>query len=304
MVLVLVNSMFFIFRFIFNIIKFLIYICVKVLSLVLKVPLLRFALLLFVLGHFLDLKFEFLSKIYIIYIIHLGALYFNIYKRLFIYLNYTYNKLYNFFKVSFSLRPLKNESIILNNLCIENDDSNNCTIDDLVITDGGIFIIKTLNYSYNEFLLKSTTNNKSKSKLNNDSLIDLEIIYKICDECNNCYTLLKEIISSEIPITQVIVLPNEDSVVPLDDNIKIPIILAKDLPFFIKKNLDTSKNCSPLSLKNTLLDNKVWFFDILLLKLKYFISNNKGLLLFFLISLIFYSVSTTSVSYISFRFLK
>ena len=63
MVLVLVNSMFFIFRFIFNIIKFLIYICVKVLSLVLKVPLLRFALLLFVLGHFLDLKFEFLSKL-------------------------------------------------------------------------------------------------------------------------------------------------------------------------------------------------------------------------------------------------
>lgn len=306
MLLVLVNLIFFIFKTIFNIIKLSMYIFIKALYFILKTPLLRFALLLFFLGYLFNLKFEFLSRVYIIYTIHLAALYFNIYKKLYIYTRYLYNKSYNLFKVYLSLKPLKNESIILNNLCLEDDNSNNCTIDDLIITDGGLFIIKALNYSYSDFLLKnnSETSLGPKDKLNTDILVDSEVIYKICNECNDCYDILKDIISSEIPITKVIVLTNEDYVVTLDANIKIPIICAKDLPFFIKQNIDTSKNCSPLSLKSTLLDSKVWFFDILLLNIQKFILNNKLVLLFFIISLIFYYALTTTVSYMAFRFIK
>ena len=181
-----------------------------------------------------------------------------------------------------------------------------CKEFEIPIPNGSYWYRKNTEQDLSEFIVPLPQNDVNEVNIDRKSLKNSRIkAAKHKEDSTEDSTEDKKEDTVKLDTTRRTLLDYENQIVKtLDDNIKIPIILAKDLPFFIKKNLDTSKNCSPLSLKNTLLDNKVWFFDILLLKLKYFISNNKVLLLFFLISLIFYSVSTTSVSYISFRFLK
>lgn len=300
MLLVLVNIIWFIIKITFFTLLFLIKSIVRTFTFILKTSFLRFPFLLFTLGYFLHINFNLLATIYFIYLMHLCAIKFNIYKRLYIDLNYISDKLNNTYKVSHYLKSLKNESIILNNVYLESDSDTSCSIDELVITNGGIFAIKTLNYSYNEFLSEKYYANLTSNaiKFNDDTIVDLNLVNKISDECFECYNILHSILSCDIPITNVIALPQENYVIKEDKSITTPIITAKDLPYFIRSNLNKDINYSPMTIKETLLENRTWIFDILISKFQTFFYHSKIIILFFSIFLIVYYIYITFVSYI------
>ena len=146
---------------------------------------------------------------------HLSAIRFNIYNKVYADLNYLYNKMHNSYRVSSCLKSLKNDSIILNNIYLENTYDDSCSIDELVITNGGIFAIKTLNYPYDDYtefnIPKVLSLNNSKYK--DDTIVDFSLINSISEECLKCYNILQDILSCDILITNIIAVPQENCVV-------------------------------------------------------------------------------------------
>lgn len=304
MLLVLVNLIWIIIKTLFYTLLFSIKAFFKAFIFILKTPFLRFPFLLFTLGYLLHINFNILATIYFIYLTHLCALKFNIYKKLYINLKYISNKLRNNYKISCYLKSLKNDGIVLSNIYLENDNDDSCLIDDLVITNGGIFSIKTLNYFYDEYANDDVYNNNSisNSNLNNDNIIDSNLINKIAHECYKCHNILRDILSSDIPITNIIALPEENSVIREDNCITTPtIILAKDLPYYIRNKVNKNVNYSPSLITESLLSNKMWIFDIFISKLHKFLHHSKIIILFFSIFLIIYYFYITFVSYIFFK---
>ena len=303
MLLVLVNLIWIIIKTLFYTLLFLIKVLFKAFTFILKTPFLRFPFLLFTLGYLLHINFNILATIYFIYLTHLCALKFNIYKILYINLKYLSNRLRNNYKISHYLKSLKNDGIILSNIYLENGNDDSCLIDDLVITNGGIFSIKTLNYSYDEYdndnVYKS--NFISNSHLNNDNIIDSNLINKIANECYKCHNILCDILSSDIPITNIIALPEENSVIREDSCITTPIIVAKDLPYYIRNKVNKNVNYSPSLITESLLSNKMWIFDIFISKFHKFLHHSKVIILFFSVFLIIYYFYITFVSYIFFK---
>ncbi|MEN8078148.1 NERD domain-containing protein [Clostridioides difficile] len=303
MLLVLVNLIWIIIKTLFYTLLFLIKALFKAFTFILKTPFLRFPFLLFTLGYLLHINFNILATIYFIYLTHLCALKFNIYKILYINLKYLSNRLRNNYKISHYLKSLKNDGIILSNIYLENGNDDSCLIDDLVITNGGIFSIKTLNYSYDEYdnddVYKS--NFISNSHLNNDNIIDSNLINKIANECYKCHNILCDILSSDIPITNIIALPEENSVIREDSCITTPIIVAKDLPYYIRNKVNKNVNYSPSLITESLLSNKMWIFDIFISKFHKFLHHSKVIILFFSVFLIIYYFYITFVSYIFFK---
>lgn len=306
MLLILFDIILFIFRIIFNLLKFIIKITIGILAFILTKSFLRFPFLLFTIGFLLHINFNTLATIYFLYLAHLCALKFNIYNKIYIDLSYCFNKLHNCHKVYHCLKSLKNESIVLNNLHLEDNDEESCYIDDLVITNSCVFIIKTLNYPYDDFL-KTKYFNKDKlnnESLNNDYVLDNNILNKLSNECIKCYNILSAILSFDIPITNVIALPQDKFVVAQTKDINTSIVNAKDLPYFIKNNISKNNKYSPLEIKELLLQNKSWSFDIVFNKLFNFINHSKLIILFTLTFIIFYYIYITFVTYIFFKLVR
>ena len=154
MLLVLGDIILFTFRIIFTLLKFIIKAIVKTLTFILTKPFLRFPFLLFTIGFFLHIKFNTLATIYFLYLVNICAIKFKIYEKIYIDLSYLFDTIFNSYKVSHNLRALKNDSIILNNIHLENNDEDSCLIDDLVITNSGVFAIKTLTSQKTNILMK------------------------------------------------------------------------------------------------------------------------------------------------------
>ena len=68
--------------------------------------------------------------------------------------------------------------------------------------------------------------------MNNDYVLDNNILNKLSNECIKCYNILSEILSFDIPITNVIALPQDKFVVAQTKDINTSIVNAKDLPYF------------------------------------------------------------------------
>lgn len=303
MLLVLVNIIWIVIKTIFFIILHLIKAILKTFIFILKTPFLRFSFLIFILGYLFKINFSILSTIYFIYLTHLCALKLAIYKMLYINLKVLYTKLKNNYKISHYLKSLKNEGIVLSNIYLENNNDDSCLIDDLVITNGGIFFIKALNCSYDKYIPENTSTNDfiKNSNLNNDNIIDSSLIHKLSQECHKCHNILCDILSSDIPITNIIVLTEEDCVIREDNYVSTPVILAKDLPYYIRNKTNKNINYSPSLITENLLSNKVWIFDIFILKLYNFLNHSKLIILFFSTFLIIYYLYITFVSYIFFK---
>lgn len=303
MLLVLVNIIWIIIKTVFYILLLGVKILIKTFIFIFKTPFLRFPFLLFTLGYFFKINFNILSTIYFIYLTHLCALKFDIYKTIYINLKYIYNKLRNNYKISHYLKSLKNDGIVLSNIYLENNNDDSCLIDDLVITNGGIFSIKTLNYSYDKYTNENiyTSDSINNPNLNTDTIIDSNLINKISQECYKCHNILCDILSSDIPITNIIALTEEDCVIREDTDITTPVILAKDLPYYIRNKINKNINYSPSLITESLLSNKVWIFDIFMLKLYNFLNHSKIIILFFITFLIIYYFYITFVSYIFFK---
>lgn len=69
--------------------------------------------------------------------------------------------------------------------------------------------------------------------LNDDTILDNNVLNKIYDECTNCYNILQDILSSDIPITNIIALPQKSLVIKQNEVLDTPIVTAEDLPYFI-----------------------------------------------------------------------
>ena len=303
MLLVLVNIIWLIIKLIFYILFFLVKTIFKMLIFIFKKPYLRFLFLLISIGYLLKINFNILATIYFIYLMHLSAIRFNIYNKVYADLNYIYNKIHNSYRVSSCLKSLKNDSIILNNIYLENTHDDSCSIDELVITNGGIFAIKTLNYPYDDYtefnIPKVISLNNSKYK--DDTIVDLSLINSISEECLKCYNILQDILSCDIPITNIIAVPQENYVVKEDYSLETPIVTAKDLPYYIKNKINKTVNYSPLLIKESLLENKIWTFDIVISRLQSFLKHSKIILLFLAVFLGIYYVYITFISYIFFK---
>lgn len=303
MLLVLVNIIWLLIKLIFYIIFFLIKAIIKIFVFIFKKPLLRFLFLIISTGCLLHINFNILATIYFIYLMHLSAIRFNIYNKIYTDLNYTYNKIHNSYKVSRCLKSLKHDGIILNNIYLENNNDDSCSIDELVITTGGIFVIKTLNYLYDDYTECNIPNilslNNIKSK--DDKIIDITLINSISEDCFKCYNILQDILSCDIPITNIIAIPQENYVVKEDHSLETLIITAKDLPYYIKNKTNKTVNYSPLLIKENLLENKLWTFDIVISRLQSFLNHSKIIILFFTIFLAIYYIYITFISYIFFK---
>ncbi len=303
MLLVLVNIIWILIKLIFYMLYFLIKATLKTFVFIFKKSFLRFTFLIISIGCLLHIKFNILATIYFIYLMHLFAIRFNIYNKIYTDLNYIYNKIRNSYKVSSCLKSLKNDGIILNNIYLESNNDDCCSIDELVITNGGIFSIKTLNYPYNDYnefnVTKILSLNNIKSK--DDKIIDISLINSISEECLKCYNILQDILSCEIPITNIIAIPQENCVVKEDYSLDTPIVTAKDLPYYIKNKINKDVNYSPLLIKENLLENKLWTFDIVISRLQSFLNHSKITILFFNIFLAIYYIYITFISYIFFK---
>lgn len=297
MLLVLGKTIWITIKIIFLILYFGIKILSKIFYFILKKPYLRFPFLLSSLGYLFSVNFNTLATIYFIYLMHLSALKLNIYNKIYIDLKYLCDKLYNSYKVSHSLRSLKNDTIILNNIHLENNDDENCAIDELVITNSEIFAIKTLNLPYDNYI------NNISNKYNSDLIIDLSLLDTIFEECSNSYNILQEILSYDIPITNIIALPQENCVIKDNIDFDTPIITTKDLSYYIKSKINKNAKYSPLNIKENLLENKTWIFDTLISNLQAFYSHTKLLIAFLFIFLLSYYIYITFVSYVFFKFI-
>ena len=131
-----------------------------------------------------------------------------------------------------------------------------------------------------------------------------DILNKLSNECIKCYNILSEILSFDIPITNVIALPQDKFVVAQTKDINTSIVNAKDLPYFIKNNISKNNKYSPLEIKELLLQNKSWSFDIVFNKLFNFINHSKLIILFTLTFIIFYYIYITFVTYIFFKLVR
>ena len=303
MLLVLVNIIWILIKLIFYTLFSLIKAIFKIFVFIFKKPLLRFPFLLINIGYLIKINFNILATIYFIYLMHLSAIKFNIYNKIYADLNYIYNKIRNSYKVSNCLKSLKNDGIILNNIYLENNDDDSCSIDELVITNGGVFAIKTLNYPYNNYTEfdKPSILSLNGVKYKNDTIIDFNLINSISEECLKCYNILQDILSYDIPITNIIAIPQENCVVEENSSLETPIVTAKDLPYYIKNKINKTVNYSPLLIKESLLENKIWTFDIVISRLQSFLNHSKTTILFFIIFLGIYYIYITFISYIFFK---
>lgn len=312
MMLVLVSLIFIIIKIILQIIYYTIKAIVKICYYLFKfiyaifnVKFLRIPLLILTIGYFLRLKFIFLSTIYFLYLMHLCAIKFNIYKEFYIDLKYIYNKFISYYKISNSLKVLKKDNIVLTNLFLESNKENSCLIDNLVITNDGLFLIKSPVLSYNDYLNNSLSFEKVNiNNYNEDKIIDNNLLVEAYKDCLKCYSVLREIFSEDISITNIIALPQNNLVVMNSCGINIPIVTLNELCYFIQKNLSTKPKYSPLILKETLLQNKMWYFDIFFSKLKSFFIHSKFIILFFLTFFIIYEFYITILKYFFFKVLK
>ena len=286
MLLVLVNIIWIVLKLICYGLFLLINTIIKTFIFIIKKTYLRIPFLIISIGYLLHINFNILATIYFIYLMHICAIKFNIYNKIYLDLNYVYNKIYNSRKVANCLKSLKNDGIILNNIYLENDDDTSCSIDELVITTGGIFAIKTLNFSYDDYTQSDIPKVLSLNSFNssNDTIIDFKIINSLSEECLKCYNILQDILSCDIPITNIIAIPQKNCVIKEDSSLETPIVIADDLPYYIKNRINKNINLSPLLIKEDLLENKTWFFDI-----------------FFSIFLAIYYIYITFISYIFFK---
>ena len=107
MLLVLVNIIWILIKLIFYILYFLIKAILKTFVFIFKKPFLRFTFLIISIGYLLHINFNILATIYFIYLMNLFAIRFNIYNKIYTDLNYIYNKIRNFYKVSKMLKIIK-----------------------------------------------------------------------------------------------------------------------------------------------------------------------------------------------------
>ena len=300
MLLVLVNIIWIAIKLIFYGLFLLINTIIKIFVFIFKKTYLRIPFLIISIGYLLHINFNILASIYFIYLMHISAIKFNIYNKIYLDLNYIYNKIHNSRKVASCLKSLENDGIILNNICLENDNDTSCSIDELVITTGGIFAIKTLNFSYNEPNIPKVLSLSSFNS-SDDTIINFEIINSLSEECLKCYNILQDILSCDIPITNIIAIPQKNCVIKEDSSLETPIVIADDLPYYIKNRINKNINLSPLLIKEDLLENKTWFFDIFFSSFQTFLSHNKLVILFFSIFLAIYYIYITFISYIFFK---
>ena len=79
------------------------------------------------------------------------------------------------------------------------------------------------------------------------------MINSISEECLQCYNILQDILSCDIPITNIIAIPQENCVVKEGYSLDTPIVTAKDLPYYIKNKIN--KTIPYSSLVGILLEN-------------------------------------------------
>jgi hypothetical protein len=290
--LTLLDALFFLTTLSFKIIFFILNTLRKFFIFILTNSLLRFLFILFTTGYFFHISFKILATYYFIYLTHKSALKFNIYQNISLNLKETFQHLLNKHKVSKALKALTNDYIILNNITVENFIDECCTIDHLVINTDKIFIIKTLTH-FNNCSLNFKNQWFKKTK---DDIIDKQIIYSIIKEIDNCSNILRDILPYDITITKVITLTKDNTVIKYDEYLTTPIVTVKSLTKFIQNNINNKTNYTTASIKNLIIENKVWIIDKAFFKTINFLSTNKSVIGFFLIFLLLYYLYINLIS--------
>lgn len=279
MLLTLFEAIFFIMTLLVKVVFFILNTIIKLLIILLTNSVLRFPFILFMLGYFLHINLKILSTIYFIYLTHKFAIKFNIYRGVNKNLKKYLTSLLCEYKISKSLKDLPTDYIVLKNLTVENTNDNSCTIDYLIISKECIFTINSINY-FNDtaFSFKNT----------NEHVINSKTINNTISEFYNTNNILSDILSSDIPIINIIVLANNNCVVEYNKNYITPIVTTESLVNFIQNSVKTNNNFNTSYTKNIILENKSWILDKALSKTSLFLSTNKRILGFFVIDLILY----------------
>lgn len=268
-IILLTKSFFYILLFTYKAIIF----AFKSIIFLFKNKFLRVPTILLILSIVFDLNFSILSSIYFIYLMHIVALHNGIYHNI-------HSNIMRFFKelkennnIKDILKLLPSNNIVLSNLSLENDDRT-LNIYHLAITPNGLYNIIPLS----NFL----DNNSSKDIAN-------KLIYDIYNETENIKNLLVDIIEEDVPLTTLILSPEND----FDNTINIDtfkLIQENQLLFMINSNKDNGNYLDIDTIKDLILDNKAWFLDKIWFKFVYFINNNRKILSFFMLCPIIYCI--------------
>lgn len=272
------------FSYILILISFIIKFIIKLISFVFSKAILRIFFILSILGYFFKIDLGILSTIYFFYLTHRLALKLKIYEKIMINFKLHNNKVINRYKIYTNLKKINSDSITFNNLSIIDYESNHCTIDNLAIISGKIFLIKPLSYSSIEFVNKNL-----HSKIYSDNVLAKKELNPILDNISNYNHILTTILPADIPIINVIALC-DNTVIKYEENFKVPIITINNLSKFIERNINDNSSYTLSEIKDIITENKIWIIDSFLYSFSTFLYNNKVIISFLIIDLFVYYI--------------
>lgn len=277
MIFAILNTIFILLTLIFNIFIFLIKVAFKVIKFILFHSLLRMLVLLIIFKYALNLSLQLTSSLYFLFVMYKAAIFFKITTKIKENIKISLSNLKNNKKVQHNLKKLKNNYILLKNLCLENDDD--CfKIENLLICSKGIFNIKNLGLPINNS--------------NDDIVISTDNIDQISYELTKSNDLLEDILPTEVPIINVITLSNDNLVIENSSQLTSSVICIKNLSSFIENNFKDIANLDNTYLKNIIIENNRWKLDCFISAFLNFLWQNKSILLFFFaFSILYYFYS-------------
>ena len=268
-VLFIIKSSFYTLLILYKFTKF----TVKFIKFLFKNKILRIPTALFVFGIIFNLNFSVLSTIYFLYLMHSAALYSGIYRNIYDNLLRFFSQIKGNSNIKDILKLLPSNNIILSNISLENDERT-LNIYHLAITPNGLYNIIPLS----NFLDKNT----SKEVAN-------KLIYDIYNQTENIKNLLVDIVEEDIPLTTLILSPEDY----IDNNFNIDnfkLIQENQLLFMINSNKDTDIHLDINTIKDLIIENKAWFLDKVFFNFTYFLTNNKKIILFLMLCPIVYFI--------------
>lgn len=234
---------------------------------------LRIPTILFTIKILFNIKLSIISTIYFLYLMHNVALYNGIYHNIYNNIIQFFNKFKDNANIKNTLKSLSPNNVILSNISLDNNEKT-FNLSHLAITSNGLYNIVSLSYFLGAKYSKENVN---------------EVIYDIYNESENIKNLLMDIIDEDVPLTTLILSPenNIENTINIDT---FKLIKQNQLLFVINSSNKLNKSLDIDNIKELIIENKAWLLDKVWSKFTYFFNNNKKIIYFFLLCPIAYYI--------------
>ena len=235
----------------------------KILRFILYKSFLRTPFLLIIFGWLFKISYIYISTIYFLYLMNRLALKLNIYTIAKQNIRIFYTKLLYEIKINKSLKDINPEFILLKNLLIE-ENNNNYNVNHLLITKGGVFNIKMIE-------------NQKAFTIDNPPI-----------EYISYNSTLRDILPLEIPLLNILLLPESKEEISYYYNSSPPMIPLNYLNDFVSKKFRKRICYEPEEIRDIILESSLLNIDKYLFNIHNFLLKNKKIILFLSITALMY----------------